>query len=458
MASAPDDPGVVAGRLDGEGRLVSADPPLATLQAEAGSGLGARLALPQIAAVARLARQLGVPVARSVIAAGAREDYDLWVRATLDGDEVVLAIEGWRPRPPAAPRLDLVLAADDDSTVARDPATGEWATDAELKLTALAPDLAERLEVDPAEAMGQPLTRYLKLDEDDDGTLPLLAGLAGRAPFTGQKASARNVSTIILLLSGEVLRDEAGKFAGFAGRALPPHPALSLVPDRSSAPATAGASVAGDGLNAELDRALRTPLDRIIAAADKIVERSDGPLRSDYAGYAGDIAAAGRHLMSVIRSMSEGVAAPHRVDLSACADEAIALVAAAAEVRGVPLTLEPAASPLFAKGDARGVVQVIVNILGNAIRYSPPGSPVAISLAAAAGRARVTVADRGPGIAAADQQRIFQRFERVDDSEADGTGLGLAISLRLARQMGGEISLESVPGEGSRFTLELALA
>jgi signal transduction histidine kinase len=124
----------------------------------------------------------------------------------------------------------------------------------------------------------------------------------------------------------------------------------------------------------------------------------------------------------------------------------------------VPLTLEPAATLLFAKGDARGIVQVIVNILGNAIRYSPPGSPVAISLATAAGRARVTVADRGPGIAAADQQRIFQRFERVDDSEADGTGLGLAISLRLARQMGGEISLDSVLGEGSRFTLELALA
>ncbi|MEO5640179.1 MAG: ATP-binding protein [Sphingomicrobium sp.] len=449
MASAPSDPGVVTGRLDADGRLIAADEPLAALQVEAGSSLGSRLALPQIAAVARLARQLGVPVSRSVIAAGAARDFDLWVRATVEGDEVTLAIEGWRPRQPAAPRLDLVLAADDDSTVAHDPATGEWASDAELKLTALAPDLAERLGIDPADAIGQPLTRLLRLEEDDDGTLPLLAGLAARAAFSGQQAIARSGEPAPLVLSGEVLRDEAGKFAGFAGRALPPAPALSIVP--ASDPATT------DGLNAELDRALRSPLDRIIAAADKIVERSDGPLRSDYAGYAGDIAAAGRHLLSVIRAMSEGAAASHRVDLAACAAEAAALVAAAADARQVEVSIV-AAPPLFAEGEARGIVQVIVNILGNAIRHSPPGGPVTIEFAVHEGRARVTVNDLGPGIAPADQQRIFERFERLDSIDSDGTGLGLAIARRLAQSMDGDISLDSAPGEGARFTLELPLA
>ncbi|MEO7787382.1 MAG: PAS domain-containing sensor histidine kinase, partial [Sphingomicrobium sp.] len=236
----PSDPGVVTGRLDRDGRLIVADPALATLQAEAGSVIGARLALPQIAAVARLARQLGVPVSRAVIAAGTAQDYDLWVRATLDGDDIALAIEGWRPRPPVAPRLDLVLAPDDDTSVARDPANGGWATDAELKLTALAPDLAERLKVDPAEAMGQPLNRLFRLVEDEDGMLPLLDGLAARAPFTGQQATPRSGDGAPLLLSGEVLRDEAGDFAGFAGRALPPAPSLSIV-----AP---GESAGGEGL------------------------------------------------------------------------------------------------------------------------------------------------------------------------------------------------------------------
>jgi signal transduction histidine kinase len=68
----------------------------------------------------------------------------------------------------------------------------------------------------------------------------------------------------------------------------------------------------------------------------------------------------------------------------------------------------------------------------------------------------VTVADQGQGIAPADQQRIFERYERVSEAP-DGSGLGLAIALRLARSMGGDISLDSAPGEGARFTLVLPL-
>ena len=447
VASVPYDPGIVTGRIDADGRLIAADAPLAALQVEAGSSLGARLALPQIAAVVRLARELGVPLSRPVTAAGASHDFDLWVRATIEGDEVALEIEGWRPRPPAAPRLDLMLAADDDATMARDPATGGWATDAELKLTALARDLAQRLKIDPADAMGQPLTRYLKLDEDDDGALPLLAGLASRAAFTGQQASPRNGDGVALLLSGDVLRDEAGKFAGFAGRALPPARTLSVVP--SSEPE-------GDGFTAGLDRALRTPLDRIIAAADKIVERSDGPLRSDYASYATDIAAAGRHLMAVIRTMSESSATSGPVDLIAASSEAVSLVASSGAVKGVAVDLK-ASSQLIARGNKRDVIQIIVNILSNAVRHSPPGEPVTISIAEEGGRALLTVADRGPGIATDDQRRIFERYERLGNAEP-GTGLGLSIAQNLARRMGGDILLDSAPGEGSRFTVALPLA
>ena len=65
--------------------------------------------------------------------------------------------------------------------------------------------------------------------------------------------------------------------------------------------------------------------------------------------------------------------------------------------------------------------------------------------------------DEGPGIAAADQQRIFERFERAQAKEG-GTGLGLAISRRLARSMGGDVTLDSAPGEGARFTLTLPAA
>ena len=450
VASAPDTPGVVTGRVDRDGRLVSADAPLAALQAEAGSSLGARLALPQLAAVARLARDLGVPISRSVLTASAEHDYDLWVRATLDGDEVTLAIEGWQPRSPATPRLDLVLPGDDEASVARDPEAGSWATDARLRLTALAPDLAERLRVAPRDAIGQPLTRFFKLAEGEAGDLPILAAVASQEAFGDQQCTARDADSIQLILSGDPLIDEGGQFAGFAGRAVPVAAVLALVEERPLA-------LTGEGFNAELDRALRSPLDRIIAAADTIVERSDGPLRTDYATYAGDIAAAGRHLLSVIHAMNDGApVAAERIDLIGAASEAVALVASAGEAKGVAVDLM-ASCRVFAHGEKGAIVQVIVNILGNAVRYSPPGVPVTISIASHDDRATLTVADRGPGIAPEDQQRIFERYERLGSSEP-GTGLGLAIARRLAESMEGMILLDSAPGEGSRFTLDLPLA
>jgi hypothetical protein len=82
----------VLGRLDGAGRLISADPELETLQREAGASLGEPLALPQIAAVAQLARKLRTPVSRPALAASTDHDIELWVRATPEGDEVALSL------------------------------------------------------------------------------------------------------------------------------------------------------------------------------------------------------------------------------------------------------------------------------------------------------------------------------------------------------------------------------
>ena len=103
MASAPSEPRPGFGRLDRTGRLVAADPALESLQREAGSGLGQPLALPQVAAVAELARKLRTAVSRPALAASADHDIDLWVTATPEGDEIALSLEGWTARPPSAP-------------------------------------------------------------------------------------------------------------------------------------------------------------------------------------------------------------------------------------------------------------------------------------------------------------------------------------------------------------------
>jgi signal transduction histidine kinase len=112
---------------------------------------------------------------------------------------------------------------------------------------------------------------------------------------------------------------------------------------------------------------------------------------------------------------------------------------------------------LLASGEDRAVIQILVNLMGNAVRHSPEGGTVRLAFGKTAGTASVTVSDDGPGIDPTDQQRIFERFERADQ-KSGGTGLGLAISRRLARSMGGDVSLESAPGEGARFTLTLPAA
>src|SRR6478752_4376095 len=109
VASVPSEPRPVLGRLDRTGRLVMADPELEALQREAGSSLGQPLALPQIAAIAELARKLRSPVSRPALAASMDHDIELWVQARPDGDDIALSLENWTVRVPAGPRLAAIL-------------------------------------------------------------------------------------------------------------------------------------------------------------------------------------------------------------------------------------------------------------------------------------------------------------------------------------------------------------
>jgi signal transduction histidine kinase len=442
VASAPSEPRPVTGRIDKAGRLIAADPELEALQREAGSALGKTLALPQVAAVAQVARQLGTPVSRPAIAASTDHDIELWVHATPEGDEVALSLEGWTMRAPAAPRHGSLFAAGE-------PEAGttrhEWAADEELRLISLSGDLADMLGIDLADSAGQPLTRVLRLEEDGDGDMPLIAALAARRGFSGQRARSRTDDSRSITLTGEVVTAADGSFAGFRGTA-----------ETEEGRVLSTAAPVGYFDHA-LDDVLRQPLDRIIESAERIVERADGPLRSDYASYGNDIAAAARHLLSVVRGMSDDVSQGHQIiDLTALSAEAVVMIESSAEHRAVKVEVEES-EPLLASGQERAVIQIIVNLLVNAIRYSPKGKTVRLAFGGTDGTASITVSDEGPGVAVEDQKRIFERFERAHTRE-EGAGLGLAISRRLARSMGGDVTLDSAPGEGARFTLTLPRA
>jgi len=215
-----------------------------------------------------------------VLAADRDHDLELFVRAEPVDDEVRLTIERWVARPMAPPRLALVGTVDDDERRAAERTTFIFDVDANLNLIDVSPALATLLGVDHSAALGRPLTSLFRLIEESDGSMPLLAAVATRAAVDGQRAVSRHSQGAELIIDADPSLDDQGRFAGF-------HARIRREGDSD------GADRDAPVFEESLDEALRSPLARIISAADHIVERGDGPLRSDYADYASDIAAVG---------------------------------------------------------------------------------------------------------------------------------------------------------------------
>jgi two-component system phosphate regulon sensor histidine kinase PhoR len=130
----------------------------------------------------------------------------------------------------------------------------------------------------------------------------------------------------------------------------------------------------------------------------------------------------------------------------------------ALEARQVELELELPEQPVLTFGEDEALRQAVSNLLDNAIKYSPPGKKVRVGLRFVPGQVQIEVADQGIGIEAHHRERIFERFYRVDKArsrELGGTGLGLAIVKHVAHALGGEVSVDSVPGSGSTFRIHL---
>ena len=112
-------------------------------------------------------------------------------------------------------------------------------------------------------------------------------------------------------------------------------------------------------------------------------------------------------------------------------------------------------------GEVGAVRRALGNLVDNAVKYTPAGGKVALSLLAGDGHARIVVQDTGIGVDPADAARIFDPFVRLDAArsrDAGGSGLGLALVRAIAAAHGGTVDVESTPGAGSRFTIRLPLA
>jgi signal transduction histidine kinase len=454
MSAVADEERAVTGRVDADGRLIAADPLLAALNERAGGSVNGPLSVPQIATLARLARRLGITISRAAIAADGDRDVDLWVRATPQGEEVALSISGWGERTPSkAPAAEREREAD----FTRAAADWTWETDESLRITSLSAAAAAAIGRPGEELIGKQMTRLFRFRESVDGSLPILAALANHQPFSEQAADLRAGRKGRYYLSAVPLIDGSGRFAGFSGSAASRHG------DDAPAPTPTGEVPSSGAFGERLDAALRRPLVSIVEHADKIRAQPEGPLRRDYAGYASDIASAGRHLLALVDDLvdlqaierSDFTPASEAIDLADVARRAAGLLAVRASERQVRIDMPAADETAPATGDFTRALQILMNLITNAVRYTPEGGQVWIRTEREGDIVAVIVADQGKGVAPADQERMFEKFERLDPSEPGGTGLGLYIARRLARAMGGDIGIDSAPGQGARFTFTL---
>ncbi len=443
----------ICGTIDAEGRLVDADPPLAVLHVQTGGKPGGMVVIPQLVALVRLVAQLQAPVSRAVATADNGTDIELFINARPDDDMVQIEIVEWTTRPAGAAirskgksrRVDFARAAADFS----------WTVNEQLVLTAISDAPALALGSSGKSLVGQSFTRFFSLFESEDGTMPLLDAFAAQRGFAGQQARLRGSDYGILNLAGIPLFNEGNAFAGYRGTAVRVGETDEKSPDKAPSP--------DSSFGAEIGRVLKAPLDRIIANADVIRQQNDGPLRRGYADYAADIASAGRHLMSLVDDLVEVQAIespdfrPEReaIDLCDVARRAAGLLAVRAADSGVSIDAPDLNEALPANGEFRRVLQILVNLIGNAVRYSPQGGMIWLRAERDGGNAVLIVADQGKGIASADHDRVFEKFERLDRNDPSGSGLGLYISRRLARAMGGDLQVDSALGQGARFILTL---
>ena len=292
------------------------------------------------------------------------------------------------------------------------------------------------------------------------------AHLAGGDEFRGEAVNYRkDGSEFVLSWHIAPIRDERGKVTHFIGcqRDATERNRAAAALQQAKEEAERANRAKSEFLS-RMSHELRTPLHAILGFAQLL--ETDGQSADD-AESVGHILRAGNHLLGLINEVLDlarveaGKLAltPEPVSVRATLEETLALVKPLAAERGV--RLEPLAGELDCEvlSSAQRFKQVILNLLSNAVKFNREGGTVAVSCAKTGDCLRLQVADTGHGISAAHMAKLFVPFEHLDvgDTVIEGTGLGLSLSKHLIEAMGGRIGVESEPGKGTVFWVELPL-
>ncbi len=285
-------------------------------------------------------------------------------------------------------------------------------------------------------------------------------GVAGIAALTGPAPAAAG---ILPALGAGMSLIGAGALIAAGKRAV----VFKIVSAAPAAPAentgAPDAAAAGRRRIAELSHELRTPLTHIIGFADVMRQQLFGPMHAKYAEYIELIHTSGQNLLELVNrllDLSRIEAGKFELrreefDFALLAEEVFMLTEQAADAKNIELMLEPVHLPLQVNADPAAMRQILINLVSNAIKFTPQGGLVTIRAYAHDERLRIEVQDNGPGIPPAERARLGAAFERGASGEgAEGYGIGLSLVKAFAELHGGSLSFHDAPGGGALVRVE----
>jgi PAS domain S-box-containing protein len=217
---------------------------------------------------------------------------------------------------------------------------------------------------------------------------------------------------------------------------------------------------------AVMSHELRTPINATIGYAQLIDAAIGGPVTEQQRDYVARICASQQHLLRIINdlldygriSAKKIVLELTPVPVQAAVDAVLPMIEPQAAAKGLELRCARSPSDVVARIDRIKAEQILLNLLSNAVKFTPADGRISVTTAASGAWVTVSVQDTGPGIPPDKLEAIFEPFVQLGRSLASGhqgTGLGLAISRDLAREMGGDVEVETTPGAGATFTIKL---
>lgn len=345
-----------------------------------------------------------------------------------------------------------------------------WETGPDGHLVYVSDRLAEVLGRDQERIIGARLHQAAGMSQAASGWRALAVAMARREPVCDLEVPVRRKgATAWWQLNARPLRDASGAFRGYRGVG-------SDITARREAAAqilrakqqAERASAAKSRFLATMSHELRTPLNAIVGFSEIIADQREGPIgHARYADYARSIHDGSKRLAALISDildisrLENGSASlvEQEVDLAEVAEVVVRMCRGLARASDIAIIQDFAIQPVDVRGEMTSLQQIMINLVNNAVKFTPPGGTVRVTLARdRRGGLEFTVSDNGIGISRHDLKRIFEPFVQAEDSDArrfGGIGLGLAISRSLARLHDGDIVIASRRGKGTVAKLVL---